>query len=151
MPPKVPLHSFTPSRALVILCLLCLALQASGQAPPSPPPPGSPWKDASQSFEQRARQFLAAMTVEEKLGQLNSQTDPLDRLGLPAFNYWTGCAHGVADFSTQGATIFPMPLGLAATFDQPLMLEIASIIGDEARAKANAAHAKDGSLYATNW
>ena len=147
----VPPYSFTSPGALGLFSLLLLALQASGQAPPASPPLGTPWKDASQSFEQRARQFLAAMTVEEKLGQLNSQTDSLDRLGLPAFNYWTGCAHGVADFSPQGATIFPMPLGLAATFDQPLMLEIASIIGDEARAKANAAHTKDGSLYATNW
>jgi beta-glucosidase len=55
-----------------------------------------------------------------------------------------GCAHGVAEWSDRGATIFPQPLGLAATFDKQLMLAVASAMGDEARAKANAMWRREG-------
>jgi beta-glucosidase len=104
------------------VCTVLLLLQAAAQDQPQPQP--AAWMNISQGFEQRARQLVAALTLEEKLGQLNSRTDAITRLNLPAFDWWTGCAHGMADFSQQGATIFPMPLALAAAFDQRLMAEV---------------------------
>eukprot|EP00887_Chlorella_sp_A99_P002667 scaffold6.g2667.t1 len=108
------------------------------------------WLDSTRSIEARAAALVAALTPEERLGQLNSRADAVPRLALPAFDYWTGCAHGVAEFRAEGATVFPMPLGLAATFDEGLMQEVASVFGDELRAKANAAFKKNGELRDPN-
>lgn len=85
------------------------------------------WLNYNLTFAERAAALVAAMTPAEKLVQLNSNTTAIPRLGIPAFDYWTGCAHGASMWGLpgwddpQGATQFPMGLGLAATFDTKLM------------------------------
>ncbi|PYQ01851.1 MAG: glucan 1,4-alpha-glucosidase [Acidobacteria bacterium] len=73
------------------------------------------------------------MTIEEKVSQLTNDAAAIPRLGIPAYEWWNECLHGVA--RAGAATVFPQAIGMAASFDKPLMREVASAIGDEARAK----------------
>ena len=77
------------------------------------------------------------MTLEEKASQLVNQARAIPRLQVPAYDWWSEALHGVANAGT--ATVFPEPIGLAATFDDPLIHEMAIVIGTEARAKHNQA------------
>ena len=73
------------------------------------------------------------MSLEEKVSQLTNQAAEIPRLGVPAYEWWNECLHGVARAGV--ATVFPQAIGLAATFDEPLVHEMANVIADEARAK----------------
>ncbi len=90
-------------------------------------------QQAERSFEDRAADLVARMTLEEKIAQMQNNAPAIPRLGIPAYEWWNEALHGVA--RAGAATSFPQAIGLAATFDTPLMLEVATVIGDEARAK----------------
>ena len=77
------------------------------------------------------------MTLEEKASQLVNQARAIPRLQVPAYDWWSEALHGVAN--AGAATVFPEPIGLAATFDAPLIHDMAVVIGTEARAKHNQA------------
>ncbi len=91
------------------------------------------YRDTSAPFEQRAQDLLSRMTLEEKISQLMYDSPAIERLGVPAYNWWNECLHGVA--RAGRATVFPQAIGLAATWDTELMFRIATTISDEARAK----------------
>jgi beta-glucosidase len=76
------------------------------------------------------------MTLEEKASQMLHESAAIERLGIPEYNWWNECLHGVA--RAGFATVFPQAIGLAATFDPDLMLRVATAISDEARAKYHA-------------
>ena len=73
------------------------------------------------------------MTLEEKVSQLMNDSAAIDRLGIPAYNWWNECLHGVA--RAGRATVFPETIGLAATWDTELVFRVSTAISDEARAK----------------
>ena len=83
----------------------------------------------------KARELVSRMTLEEKASQLKYDAPAIDRLGIPAYNWWNEALHGVARAGT--ATVFPQAIGLAAMFDEDLQEKIASVISDEARATYN--------------
>ncbi|SFC20896.1 glycoside hydrolase family 3 C-terminal domain-containing protein [Butyrivibrio sp. YAB3001] len=83
----------------------------------------------------RAKELVSKMTVEEKASQLRYDAPAIDRLGIPAYNWWNEALHGVARAGT--ATMFPQAIGLAAAFDEELMGAIGEIVAIEARAKYN--------------
>jgi beta-glucosidase len=85
------------------------------------------------SFEARAEDLLARLTLKEKIGQMVYDAPAIERLGIPAYNWWNECLHGVGRAGL--ATVFPQAIGLAATFDADLMGRAAEAISDEARAK----------------
>ncbi|MBE5040264.1 glycoside hydrolase family 3 C-terminal domain-containing protein [Ructibacterium gallinarum] len=87
--------------------------------------------------KQRAKELVSQMTVEEMASQLRYDAPAIERLGIPAYNWWNEGLHGVARAGT--ATVFPQAIGLAATFDTQLIHRTADIIATEARAKYNAA------------
>ena len=87
------------------------------------------------TFEERAEALAAEMTLEEKVYQTLHGAPAIDRLGVKAYNYWNEALHGVARAGT--ATVFPQAIGLAATFDEDFMEEIAEAVSDEGRAKFN--------------
>jgi beta-glucosidase len=87
------------------------------------------------STEQRVNQLISRMTLEEKVSQLMNDSPAIERLGIPAYNWWNECLHGVA--RAGRATVFPETIGLAATWDTDLTLRVATAISDEARAKYN--------------
>ena len=93
-----------------------------------------------------AHELVSQMTVEEKASQLRYDSPAIERLGIPAYNWWNEALHGVARAGT--ATVFPQAIGLAAMFDEDMQQEIASVISTEARAKYNgqAAHG-DRDIY----
>jgi beta-glucosidase len=92
--------------------------------------------DPAQPIETRLADLIGRMTVEEKIDQLSSTAPAIERLGLPAYDYWNESLHGVA--RAGRATIFPQAIGMAATFDPDLVTRVATAISDEARAKHNA-------------
>nr|AJK31203.1 Xyl3A [Humicola insolens] len=100
--------------------------------------------DQNASPRERAEALVAAMTVEEKLANLVSKAAGVPRLGFPAYNWWSEALHGVAgapgiSFAPpfDYATSFPMPLMMAAAFDDDLIEKIAVVIGNESRAFGN--------------
>jgi len=123
-------------RGLVCLAapLLAAAAGLAGHAAraderPSPPTYLNPDLD----LDSRARDLVSRMTVEEKISQVMNTAAAIPRLGVPEYEWWNECLHGVARAGV--ATVFPQAIGLAATFDAPLVHEMATVIGEEARAK----------------
>ena len=84
----------------------------------------------------KAEALVAQMTIEEQASQLRYDAPKIDRLGIPAYNWWNEALHGVARAGT--ATSFPQAIGMAAMFDEQLLEEIADAIATEGRAKYNA-------------
>jgi beta-glucosidase len=93
------------------------------------------WKDPAQPLEARVKDLVSRMSLAEKAAQMHNTAPAIPRIGLPAYNYWNECLHGVARSGV--ATVFPQAIGLAATWDAPLLHEIAGTIATEARAKHN--------------
>ncbi|MGH8061832.1 MAG: glycoside hydrolase family 3 protein, partial [Pseudoxanthomonas sp.] len=104
----------------------------------------TPWLDSNRSFEERASALVSRMTLEEKAAQMQNAAPAIERLGVPAYDWWNEALHGVA--RAGGATVFPQAIGMAATFDVPLMDAVSTAISDEARAKHHefAAHGQRG-------
>ena len=98
-----------------------------------------PWQDTGLPDEARVQALLDAMTVEEKMGQLVMNAPGIERLGILPYDWWNEALHGVA--RSGRATVFPQTIGLAATFDDELLFQVATAISDEARAKFNIAQA----------
>ena len=86
-------------------------------------------------YRERAAALVAQMTLEEKVGQTLYKAPAVERLGIPAYNWWNEALHGVARAGT--ATLFPQAIGVAATFDEELTGKMAETISTEARAKYN--------------
>ncbi len=121
------------------LSLKLLALAAAGlacavqAAPDSAPTAAAVFRDPTRSFEERAADLVSRMTLEEKVSQLQNDAPAIERLGVPAYEWWNEALHGVA--RAGQATVFPQAIGLAATFDPKLLFTEATAISDEARAK----------------
>ena len=94
----------------------------------------------------QAAAVVAQMTLEEKASQLRFNSPAIERLGVPAYNWWNEALHGVARGGT--ATSFPQAIGLAATFDDVLMEQLGDVAATEGRAKYNALSARgDRDIY----
>lgn len=85
--------------------------------------------------KRRAEALVEKMTVEEKASQLRYDAPAIDRLGIPAYNWWNEALHGVARAGT--ATVFPQAIGLAAIFDPDFHQAIGDTVATEGRAKYN--------------
>ena len=92
-----------------------------------------PFQNPALSVEKRVDDLVSRMTLEEKVGQVVSDADSVSRLGIPKYNWWNECLHGVA--RAGNATVFPQSIGMAATWDTALVHKIGNAISDEARAK----------------
>jgi beta-glucosidase len=100
-----------------------------------------PYLNPALKPEERAKDLVSRMTLEEKVGQMQDIAPAIPRLGVPAYNWWNEALHGVA--RNGFATNFPQSIGLAATWDTALMNRIASTIAVEGRAKYNKAIRND--------
>jgi beta-glucosidase len=85
------------------------------------------------TFEERARQLVSQMTLAEKVSQMMNDAPAIERLDIPTHNWWNECLHGVGRAGI--ATVFPQAIGMAATWNVPLIHQVATVISDEARAK----------------
>lgn len=87
------------------------------------------------TFKERAGELVSQMTLAEKMAQMCYDAPAIERLGVPAYNWWNECLHGVG--RAGAATVFPQAISMAASFNTPLMNRVAAAISDEARAKYN--------------
>ena len=93
----------------------------------------APKADRTQQSRQRAEALVARMTLEQKASLMRYESQPIEELGIPAYNWWNEALHGVA--RNGKATVFPQPIGMAAAFDEPLLYEVFTAVSDEARVK----------------
>src|SRR5581483_1242943 len=128
------------------LLLFSVTTLAVGQQTSPEVPPNAPYKNPALPLEKRVDDLVSRMTLEEKVSQLGHTADAVPRLGIPEYNWWNEGLHGVA--RAEIATVFPQAIGMAATFDEPLMHQIATVISTEFRAKYNTERHPDGS---TEW
>ena len=105
--------------ALVAIAIMCLVSCS-----------GTQHKEAAL---ERARQIIEHLSIEQKASLLMHGSAPIDSLGIPAYNWWNEALHGVA--RNGSATVFPMPIGMAASFNSPLLEEVFTVVSDEARVK----------------
>ncbi|HEX4351030.1 MAG TPA: glycoside hydrolase family 3 N-terminal domain-containing protein, partial [Verrucomicrobiae bacterium] len=101
------------------------------------PTPKGPeiWKDPAQPTDARVNDLISRMSLAEKVEQIRNNAPTIPRLGVPAYNFWNEALHGVARAGV--ATVFPQAIGLAATWDAPLVHDEADVISTEARALDN--------------
>ncbi len=97
--------------------------------------------DTNLSFKERAKSLLKELTLDEKIGFLISENPPVERLNIPAYNWWNEGLHGLARSGI--ATVFPQSIAMAATWNTDLLFDVAGVISTEFRAKSNA-HVKLG-------
>ncbi|MFI3333327.1 MAG: glycoside hydrolase family 3 C-terminal domain-containing protein [Rikenellaceae bacterium] len=112
----------------VIVCSLTLFTTNSTAGEPQLPI----YQDPSYTPHQRAIDLVSQLTIDEKASQMVNDAEAIPRLGIDAYSWWNEALHGLA--RSGRSTIFPQSIGLAATFDPQLLEQMASAIGDEARA-----------------
>jgi beta-glucosidase len=93
----------------------------------------APFKNPSLSVDKRVDDLVSRMTLEEKVSQMMNAAAPIERLGIPGYDWWNEALHGVA--RAGYATVFPQAIGLAATWNPDLIHTVADVISTEARAK----------------
>ncbi|HTT58152.1 MAG TPA: glycoside hydrolase family 3 N-terminal domain-containing protein, partial [Opitutaceae bacterium] len=134
----------------VVASLTAAELQAqepadAGRIPVVATPPI--YRDPAKPRAERIDDLIARMSLREKVAQMLNAAPAIERLGVPAYNYWSEALHGVARAGT--ATSFPQAIGMAAMWDAPLLHEVADAIATEARAKY--ADAIAHGVYAQNY
>ena len=112
---------------------VCLLLDARAQQ--------EPFLNPSLSIDARVQDLIGRMTQQEKIYQMMNNSPAIPRLHIPEYDWWNEALHGVA--RSGNSTVFPQPIGMAATFDDSLVHRVAEAISDEARAMYNAAIKKD--------
>src|SRR5512143_1310890 len=121
----------TPRRILAVLAPLAVAMPFAGAAAPR----ALPFRDPALPLDERVDDLVGRLTLDEKVSLMIERAAPVERLEIPAFPWWSEALHGVA--RAGRATVFPQAIGLAASWDEGLMLRVATAISDEARAMNN--------------
>ena len=114
-----------------LFALSFVALAVSAQTAPLP------YQNTSLPTEKRVDDLVSRMTLDEKVAQLINTAPPIPRLNVPGYDWWNEGLHGVA--RSGYATLFPQAIGMAATWNAPLLGHIGTAISTEARAKYNEA------------
>ena len=97
----------------------------------------SPYQNPALPSEERAKDLLSRLTLEEKASLMFDQSPAIPRLGIKKFNWWSEALHGLAN--NDSVTVFPEPVGMAASFNDALVFKIFNAVSDETRAKYHAA------------
>jgi beta-glucosidase len=96
-----------------------------------------PYQNPNLSSEERAKDLISRLTLKEKALLMQDQSPAIPRLGIKKFNWWSEALHGFAN--NDSVTVFPEPVGMAASFDDALVYKIFNAVSDETRAKYNQA------------
>ena len=99
-----------------------------------------PYQNPKLSSEERAKDLISRLTLEEKAILMCDISEAIPRMGIKKFNWWSEALHGLAN--NNNVTVFPEPIGMAASFDDSLVYHIFDAVSDETRAKYNEAVAK---------
>ena len=111
--------------SLYLLTLILFALYGCSQQPA--------YKNTRLSAEERAESLLGELTLEEKISLMMNASAPIERLGIKEYDWWNEALHGIARNGL--GTVFPMPIGMAASFDPEALHDVFVTVSDEARAK----------------
>ena len=134
---------------LVALAVTCSVVTIFGQTPSFPncksgPLATFPICNSTLPYLTRAMDIVSRLTVAEKISRMGNTSPGVNRLGLPAYEWWSEALHGVAyspgvhfGGDIPAATSFPEPIGLGAAFDDGLIRLVASVVSTEARAMNN--------------
>ena len=98
-----------------------------------------PFRNPGLPIADRVQDLISRLTLEEKAAQMQNLTPAIERLGIPAYNWWNECLHGVGR-SWDKVTVFPQAIAMAATFDSEALRRMGSITSTEARAIYNEAN-----------
>lgn len=105
------------------------------------------FRDTTLPIEDRVTDLISRLTLEEKVYQMLNDAPAIERLGIPSYNWWNECLHGIGRTEYK-VTVFPQAIGLAATWDPALLQQVSSAISDEGRAIYNDASLKGNySIY----
>ena len=96
-----------------------------------------PYQNPNLNSEQRTKDLISRLTLQEKALLMQDQSPAIPRMGIKKFNWWSEALHGFAN--NDSVTVFPEPVGMAASFDDALVYKIFNAVSDEARAKYNQA------------
>lgn len=121
-----------------VASILVLSLLPEASAQPA-------FTDKSLSPKERAEDLVSRLTLEEKASLMMYDSPEIPRLGIRHYNWWNEALHGVA--RNGRATVYPMPIGMAASFDPELLLEVFTSVSDEGRVKWNMAKSEEGNLW----
>lgn len=92
-----------------------------------------PYQNPKLSSEERAKDLISRLTLEEKASLMCDVSNAIPRLGIKKFNWWSEALHGLAN--NDSVTVFPQPIGMAASFNDELVYKIFCAVSDETRAK----------------
>src|SRR5688572_26818816 len=126
------------NKSILLSLSVCVVMGAHAQTNTSL------FRNPQQPMEARVNDLLHQLTLSEKISLLGYRNKPVERLGIPAYNWWNEALHGVARAGV--ATVFPQAIGMAATFNDGLLHQAANVISTEARAKYNLSIAQDRHL-----
>jgi len=129
--PLLIIYTKTMKKQLLIVLGVLFALNSFAQQ--------LPFQNPHLSSVDRARDLISRLTLEEKAALMCDQSDAIPRLEIKRFNWWSEALHGYAN--NNNVTVFPEPIGMAASFDDQLVYRIFDATSDEARAKVNEARA----------
>ena len=121
-------HPF--QRLLIFACMAVASFSLQAQK--------YPYQNPNLSPKERAQDLCGRLKLEEKVGLMMNFSKPVERLDVPVFQWWSEALHGVG--RNGNATVFPITMGMAATFDTLLVEKIFTAVSDEARIKHNKAH-----------
>src|SRR4029079_3936931 len=96
-----------------------------------------PYQNPNLSPEERAKDLISRLSLEEKVKLMQDQSPAIPRLGIKKFNWWSEALHGFAN--NDSVTVFPEPIAMAASFDDSLVYRVFNATSDEVRAKYNQA------------
>ncbi len=130
-------------RQTLMIALLAITFSLANADEPKPIPA---YQNTAFSFQERAQDLIAHMTLEEKLPQLISDAPAIPRLGVREYNWWNEGLHGVA--ALGDATVFPQAIGMAAAWDASLLQQAGDVVSTEFRAKH---YAKQHRFGGSDW
>ena len=100
-----------------------------------------PYQNPNLSPEERADDLISRLTIEEKTALMMDQSPAIERLGIPSFQWWNEALHGVG--RNGYTTVFPITMGMAASWDDALLYRCFDAVSDEARIKNAQAKSKN--------
>jgi beta-glucosidase len=101
-----------------------------------------PFQDPSKSVEERAADIVSRLTLDEKIAQMLNKTPAIERLGIPAYDWWNECLHGIGRTKEYKVTVYPQAIGMAAGWDAAALKQMGDYTSTEGRAVYNTAQAK---------
>lgn len=114
-------------KTFLTCCSILLSVSLSGQV--------LPYQNPDLSSEERAEDLISRLTLKEKALLMCDISEAIPRLGIKEFNWWSEALHGVAN--QDNVTVFPEPIGMAASFNDGLVYKVFNAVSDEFRAKYN--------------